>query len=57
MKIEGKSWVFKSAYGPGSEAEIGEFWSELGECVGSFGRNESEVVVGALNVRIGNEMI
>ena len=34
--------MFISAYGPGierSEDEIEEFWSELSECVGSFGRN------------------
>ena len=39
--------MFISAYGPGSEkseAEIEEFWNELRECDGSFGRNESVVV-------------
>ena len=44
VKIERESWVFISAYGPGSEkseAEIEEFWTELSKCVGSFGRNES----------------
>ena len=32
VKIERESWVFISAYGPGSERneqEIEEFWSEL----------------------------
>ena len=41
VKIERKSWVFISAHGPGSETseeEIEEFWNELSECVGSFGR-------------------
>ena len=36
---------------------IEDFWSELSECVGSFGRNESVVVLGDLNARVGNEMI
>ena len=43
VKIERESWMFISAYGPGSEMseqEIAEFWSELSECVGSFGTNE-----------------
>ena len=60
LKIERESWAFISAYGPGSERgeeEIVEFWSELSECVGSFGRNESVVVLGDLNVRVGNEVI
>ena len=37
--------------------EIAEFWNELSECVESFGRNESVVVLGDLNTRVGNEMI
>ena len=52
--------MFISAYGPGSEkseGEIEEFWNELSECVGSFGRNESVVVLGDLNARVGNEVI
>ena len=59
MRIERESWVFISAYGPGSERnveEIEEFWSELSECVRSFGRNESVVVLGDLNARVGNEV-
>ena len=44
-----ESCVFISAYGPGSEEEIDELWNELSECVGSFGRNESVVVLGDLN--------
>ena len=47
-------------YGPGSEkseVEIEEFWNEVSECVGSFGRNESVVVLGDLNARVGNEVI
>ena len=40
-----------------SEEEIEEFWSELSECVGSFSRNESVVVLGDLNARVGNEVI
>ena len=42
--------MFISAYEPGnerSEEEMEEFWSELSECVGSFGRNES---VGELGI-------
>ena len=33
------------------------FWNELCECVGSFGRNESVLVLGDLNARLGNEVI
>ena len=60
VKIEQESWVFISTYGPGSERseeEIKEFWSELSMCVGTFGRNESVVVYGDLNARVGNEVI
>ena len=49
--------MFISAYGPGiekSEEEIEEFWNELSECVGSFSRNESVVVLGDSNARVGN---
>ena len=49
-----------SAYGPGgerSEEDIEDFWSELRECIGSFGMNESVVVLGDLNARVGNEVI
>ena len=52
--------MFISTYGPGSERskeEIEEFWNELSECVWSFGRSESVVVVGDLNARVGNEVI
>ena len=52
--------MFIPAYGPGSEKgeeEIEEFWNELSECVGSFGMNESVVVLGDLNARVGNEAI
>ena len=51
--------MFISAYGPGSEKseeEIEEFCNEL-KCVGSFVRNESVVVLGDLNARVGNEVI
>ena len=61
VKIERESSVFISTYEPGSERseeEIGEFWSELLSArVGSFGRNESVVVLGDLNARVGNEVI
>ena len=52
--------MFISAYGRGSkksDVEIEEFWNDLSECVGSFGRNESVVVLGDLNARVGNEVI
>ena len=55
--IEQESWMFLSAYGPDrerSEDDIEEFWSELNECVRSFGRNESVVVRVDLNARAGN---
>ena len=60
VKIERESWIFISAYGPGSERsenEIKEFWSRLRECAGSFGGNESVEVLGNLNDRVGNEVI
>ena len=60
FKIERESWVLISAYGLGSEKseeEIEELWNELSECVGSFGRNESVVVLGDLNAGVGNEVI
>ena len=59
VKIERESCVVISAYIPGSEMseeEREEFWSELSECVGSFGRNESVVVLGDLNATVGNEV-
>ena len=52
--------MFISAYGPGSEKseeKIEEFYNELSECLGSFGRNESVVVLRDLNARVGNEVI
>ena len=51
--------MFISVYGLSSEKseEIEEFWNELSECVGSFGRNESVVVLDGLNARVGNEVI
>ena len=52
--------MFISAYGPGSEKseeEIEDLWSELSKCVRSFGRNESVVLLGDLNARVGNEVI
>ena len=60
VRVKIESWVFISAYGPGSEKseeEIEEFWNELSECIGSFGRNESVVVLGNSNARVGNEVI
>ena len=47
-------------YGPGSEKseeEIEEFWNEFSECVESFGRSESVVLLGDLNARVRNEVI
>ena len=52
--------MFISAYGPGSEKseeEIDEFWNKLNECVRSFGRNYSVVVLWDLNARVGNYVI
>ena len=60
VKIERDSCVFISVYGPGSERseeEIEEFWIELSQSVRSFGMNESVVVLGDLNARVGNEVI
>ena len=60
VKIERENWVFIPGYGPGSEKsakKIEEFWNELNECVGKFGRNESVVVLGDLYARVGNYVI
>ena len=62
VKIQRKNWAFISVYRPGInsqgiEEEIEEFWSELSECVGSFGRNGSVVVPGNLSASVGNEVI
>ena len=60
IERERESCVFISAYGldsEKSEEEIEKFWNELSECVGSFGRNESMVVLGDLNARVGNEVM
>ena len=72
VQIEPESWVFISAYGPGSERsneEIEEFWGELSECVGTFDTNESVVVLalvgeikfiylfGDINARVRNIVI
>ena len=61
VKIEQESWVFILAYGLGrekSEEEIEEFWNELSECVRSFCRNESVVVLFRdLNTRVENDVI
>ena len=45
VRVKIESWVFISAYGPGGEKseEKEDFWNELNECVGSFGRNESGI--------------
>ena len=43
------SWVFISAYRPcreKSENKIEKFFNKLNGCVGSFGKNESMVVIG-----------
>ena len=59
VKIERESLVIISANGPGSERseEIEEFWSEFSEWVRSFGRNESVLVLGDLNAKVGNKVI
>ena len=61
VKIERESWVFISAYGPGSEnseVKIEEFWNESSEFVGSIGGNE--LVHGCawgFECQMGNEVI
>ena len=52
--------MFISAYRLGSEKseeEIAEFWNKLHLFVGSFGWNESVVVLGDLNTKVGNDVI
>ena len=49
--------MFISVFGPGSEEEMHEFWNELNESIWSFGWNESVVVLGDLNARVGNDVI
>ena len=46
--------------GPGSEkneAEREAFWNDLDDCLQSFGANESIVLLGDLNARVGDEVI
>ncbi len=60
MKMGHESWVFVSAYGPGSERseqEVDEFWNDLSECVGNFRGSERVVVLGDLNARVGDEVV
>ena len=56
VKIERERVGCLYRHGPGSE-ESEEEIEELSECVGSFGRNESVVVLGDLNATVGNELI
>ena len=47
-------------YGPGSERKKEErenFWSDLGELVGSFERDEIVCVLGDLNARVGDHKV
>ena len=56
MRFGADSWVFVSAYGPGSERTLYEkevFWDELRTCVQGFRANEKVVVLGDLNARVG----
>lgn len=60
VKLGKEKWVFVSAYGPGSEKSMQDreqFWRELNACIGGFGRNESVVLLGDLNARVGGNMI
>ena len=60
MNKERESLVYISAYGPSSEKsekDMDEFWNELNVCVGSYDRNESVVVLGDLNARVGNKVV
>ena len=57
MRFGADSWVFVSAYGPGSERteeEAEAFWDELRVCVQGFRGNEKVVVLGDLNARVGS---
>ena len=56
MRFGADSWVFVSAYGPGSEKTAEEtevFWDELRTCVQGFRASERVVVLGDLNARVG----
>ena len=60
MTLGCEKWVFVSAYGPGSERSEQErdvFWEELNECLRGFDSNESIVLMGDLNARVGDREI
>ena len=60
VKLGVERWAFVSAYGPGSERseeEREQFWTDLSECIESFGGHFNVVVLGDLNARVGDEMV
>ena len=60
MKVGMDKYVIVGAYGPGSERKKEErenFWSDLGELVGSFERDEIVCVLGDLNARVGDHKV
>ena len=60
MKVGVDIYVIVGAYGPGSEKDKVErenFWSDLGELVGSFENDEIVCVLGDLNARVGNNKV
>jgi len=55
-----ETWMFVSAYGPGTERSVEEreeFWKELSECVASAKEGWKVVVLGDLNARVGDEVV
>ena len=60
VKFRREIWAFVSAYGPGSERgdeEREDFWSDVEECLESFGPEVKVVLLGDLNARVGNEIV
>ena len=60
VKLGVERWAFVSAYGPGSERseeEREQFWTDLSECIESFGGQYNVVVLGDLNARVGDVVV
>ena len=60
MRFGVEKWVFVSVYGPGKdreEEEMQDFWTDVGECIQGFDRNENVVVLGDMNARVGGVAI
>ena len=60
MKVGMDKYVIEGAYGPGSgnkKDKCENFWSDLGEVVWSFERDEIVCMFGDLNARVGDHKV